>query len=240
MNENRYRLSRVARIVRRGAEGDAHAEREGVGFYDHWDSDIANFDAFFAGVLKPFKSIGEYVASNYEKRKGQLIGVEFGGPARKLFQDLNVENIFSHSAGFVLRDHRSEAEKHQDIERHHEVVESDVFFKDGAHELSWRSVEKWFSEHGRPDLIIERMVQGIDLIRRPDLFAAIVSRWHAVLSDDGTMLVEVPKVFTAGQLAKLQQIFEQSPKFADSELKFDFGSTHKTMLIRRRKEVGTI
>lgn len=235
-DRKKFRRTTVARIIRSGAEGDAASERKGLMFYDHWDSDARNFDAFFQDVLIPFKTIKEYMEATYEKKKGQLIGAELGGPARKLFQGLNEDHLFDHTVGFVLHDHRNSDERDVDTARYHDVIEADVFFKDGADGLSWRTVEEWVSKHGKPDLVVERMVQGIDLIRRADIFAAIVSRWHSVLAEGGTMLLEVPKPMSADQLAELQRALEWSPKFVGSEFKFSFNAPNRAVFIRRQGE----
>lgn len=199
------RLSTHARIVRYGAEGDAAAERSGAEIYDFYDSPAESFDAFFSEVLAPYASIRDYMEAYYGRDEGTLRGVELGGPGRALFAELNRGRVFKRTAGFVLHDGRSGDERAADQAQGHDVVEADVFFRQGADGLSWNTVEKWVDANGKPDLVIERMVQGVDQIRRADLYVAIVKRWLSRLSEDGTLLAEVPR---AMPMEERRKVFE--------------------------------
>lgn len=207
--EKKYHLGKSARILRHGATGDSVSERGSDIPYDFYDSNAESFDTFFSEVLAPYATIQDYAESYYGDKQGEALAVEFGGPARKLFGELNKENFYRRTAGFVLNDLRTDSEKSDDETRHHDVVEADVFFKQGADGLSWHAVEEWTSRNGKPHLAIQRMVQGVDLIRRADLFAAIVKRWLSELADGGTLFAEIPRMMPREERDKLPTLFEE-------------------------------
>ncbi len=202
------RMATHARILRGGAEGDAASERAGTDRYEFYDSDGESFDKFFADVLIPYGSIRDYLEAHYSAKRGEAVGIEFGGSARKLFRELNRDALFHKTVGFVLNDKRTEAERLEDSGRHHDIVEADVFFNDGAEGLSWRTVEAWVRDNGKPDIIIERMVQGIDLVRKADLYVAIVKRWLSQLSEGGTLLAEIPKLMPREEREKVSMLLQ--------------------------------
>lgn len=205
LKPKKRRVGLLARILRSGAEGDGTAEREGVPIYQIYDSEAKEFDSFFGEVLAQHGTIRNYVEAHYDSRKGDLVAAEFGGPARRLCAELNRDGMFKRTAGFVLFDQRDPEQRSEDAQRRHDVVEADVFFKDGAGGLSWRSVEEWVRDNGKPDIIIERMVQGIDLVRQADLFMAIVKRWLSQLAGHGTLLAEIPKKMPREEREKVVQ-----------------------------------
>jgi hypothetical protein len=183
-----------AHIVREGAIGDAARERTGdLSFYDTYDSPAQSFDDYFAEVLTPYRTLREYVEAHYGSNKGEGTAVEFGGPGRKLFADLNDKKLFRRTAGFVLHDPRNNLERQMDVARGHDVIEADVFFDEGAAGLSWRTVEEWIRKNGRPLFTVERMVQGIDLVRRADLYMHFTQQWLSQLPESGTLLAEISK-----------------------------------------------
>ncbi|OGG53100.1 hypothetical protein A3C20_02880 [Candidatus Kaiserbacteria bacterium RIFCSPHIGHO2_02_FULL_55_25] len=234
MNERtepkKRRMSTHARVMLRGAEDDTFAERERADHYAYYDSSEQNFDAFFAEVLLPYKSIREYTEAHYGEKKGKMVAVEFGGPARKLFAGMTDHGLLGRSAGFVLHDARSDDEKARDSERHHSVIEADVFFKKGVAGLSWRTVEEWVRRNGKPDIAIERMVQGVDLIRRADLYVAIVKRWLSQLAERGTLLAEIPRMMPLEERKKVAQLL-QDDSLQGEEVVF---SKDKTRFLFRR------
>lgn len=207
--ERKYRLSTHARILREGGSGDSVSERSGDTLYDFYDSDAESFDTFFSEVLAPYATIQDYAEAYYGVKRGEALAAEFGGPARALFRELNKDNFYQKTVGFVLNDLRTDSEKVEDESHSHEVVEADVFLKKGADGLSWHAVEEWTKRNGKPDIGIERMVQGVDLIRRADFFVAIVKRWISQLSEGGTLLVEIPRKMPKEERAKIATLLEE-------------------------------
>lgn len=192
IEKKRRSLATFARTVRSGAESDKSAEKDGVPLYDFYDSDAESFDEFFSEVIAPYPSIQRYIESRYGVDAESLVGIELGGPARKLFGEIGAHGIFRRTAGFVLHDGRTSQDAQRDAENRHDIVEADVFFRQGAEGLSWREVEDWTAQHGKADIAIQRMVQGVDLIRDARLYFMITKRWMTLLSPGGTLLAEVP------------------------------------------------
>lgn len=197
-----------AAVLRQGARDDAAAERVGKSTYEIYDSPAQDFDEFFGEVLAPYATIRDYAEAHYGARKGELVAAEFGGSARKLFGDLNQDGSFRHTVGFVLHDSRSKQERLVDLQRGHDVVEADVFFKDGARGISWHTVEEWTQDNGKPNIIIERMVQGIDLLRSADLYVAVVKRWLSQLAPGGTLLAEISHKMPLDERKRLPTLLE--------------------------------
>ena len=202
-------VARNALILRAGAEGDSVSEREGTSNYDTYDSEPESFDAFFDEVIAPYDGIRDYAEVEYGSRKGELVAAEFGGPARKLFGELNRGHMFRRTAGFVLNDLRNDAERDADSKNGHDVVEADVFFKYGADGLSWHAVEEWTSKNGKPDIIFERMIQGVQLLRRADLYVAIVKRWLSQLSEGGTLFAEISSMMPLEERQKIPALLQE-------------------------------
>jgi hypothetical protein len=222
--DKKYRRTTHGRIIRSGAEGDLGAERERADHYAYYDSSEENFDSFFADVLAPYGRIRDYIEAHYGEKNGALVAVEFGGPARKLFAGMTTDGLLGRSAGFVLHDARSADDKTQDAQRRHDVVEADVFFKDGADGLSWHTVEEWVARNGKPHIAIERMVQGVDLIRRADLYVAIVKRWLSQLAEHGTLLAEIPHLMPLEEREKIVHLL-QDDSLIGEELVFNTNIT---------------
>jgi hypothetical protein len=227
---DKLRIGRVARIMRHGAHDDSVAEREGIDFYAYYDSPLASFDRHFEGVLAPYGGIKHYAEEMYEAKRGEAIAVEFGGTARKLFGELNRDGMFKRTAGFVLNDIRSDAERAEDSARNHDVIEADAFFKNGADGLSWHTIEEWTQKNGKPDLIIERMVQGMQLVRRAEIFVALTKRWLSQLEEGGTLLAEIPLLMEREERTKIPALLEA---LSDHVSEIDYNKEMTAVLMRR-------
>jgi hypothetical protein len=233
MKENpdkKLRIGRVARVMRRAAHEETMVERDGIDHYDHYDSPLESFDRHFSGVLAPYSGIRHYAEDIYGAKRGEAVAVEFGGPARALFANLNQDGMFKQTAGFVLNDLRSGEERMEDAQRHHDVVEADVFFKKGAHGLSWHTIDEWTKMHGKPDLIIERMVQGMHMVRRAELFVALAKRWLSQLEEGGTLLAEIPVLMDQEERNKIPALLDA---LSDRVSEIDYNKEMTAVLIRR-------
>jgi hypothetical protein len=206
------------------------AEQKGKDLYDFYDSTAENFDEFFSEVLAPHSSIREYVEAHYGTEKESLVGVEYGGPARKLFSAIGASGSLKRSAGFVLHDQRTHEDRANDTEGRHDVVEADVFFRKGVHGLSWNTVEQWVGENGKPDIAIQRMVQGVDLIRRGDLYAAIAKRWLSQVAPGGTLLAEIPRMMPMEERQKVAELLHDDALDAEEVV---FSNDLTAFLVRR-------
>jgi hypothetical protein len=218
-NSPKFSLAKVARIVGIGAYGDYRSERRETDQYCKYDSDAADFDLDFTHLLGSCKSIEEYVRIHYIKN-GPIVAIELGGPARKLFGKMD-RTLFSRTAGFTLLDKRSDFEKNADEEICHDVITADVFYKSLLPDHSWSSVEEWVKENGQPMVIIERMVQGIDLIRSVELFMMIVSRWYSLLAPGGVIFLELPRPFEGADFNICRETLYTATIFKDASYIFD-------------------
>lgn len=228
--QKRFRLSTEARIIRQGSGDDLLSELKGKDRYDYYDSSAEDFNEFFSEVIAPYTSIREYVEAHYGTKEKTLVGIEYGGPARKLFSEIGARGSLKRSAGFVLLDRRTDEDKIRDIAERHDVVEADVFFRKGAHGLSWNTVEEWVAQNGRPHLAIERMVQGVDLIRRADLFVPIAKRWLSQLAPQGTLIGEIPHMMPLEERRRVAILLQDDALDAEEVI---FNNDLTAFLIRR-------
>jgi len=74
------------------------------------------------------------------------------------------------------------------------------------------------------------MVQGVDLIRRADLYVAIVKRWLSQLAERGTLLAEIPLMMPLEERNKVAQLL-QDDSLQSEEVVF---SKDKTRFLFRR------
>jgi len=150
------------------------------------------------------KSLRHYVEDVLKDKKGQAVGVEFGGIGVKLFDGFT-KNFFKKSVGVSLIDHSdifgvqgtyiktkdgfiNLYKKHK--KSNHEILEGDIFSQDTYH-----SLDKMLNGD-KVDFIIERMAAGLEFIpEEPYTVSKILQTWYKLLSKNGIMLVEVPKVF---------------------------------------------
>jgi hypothetical protein len=104
--------------------------------------------------------------------------------------DLNNNGIFKKTAGFTLNNFSDSETKN------HEVVEADVFFKSTLWEKSYLDVQNWVSQNGKVDILIERMVGPLFLIRDPNLLYLLLDRWILLLNNFGTAFIQLPQKLT--------------------------------------------
>ena len=164
-------------------------KRLGWRFYD---SPIEDYDINFKGVLpKGIENLDEYVKETYPDKKEHLIGIEIGGPGKRLFAKL-APDYFSKTVGFTLHDKFQDKANRSDSEKH-QVVEADVFSrrKEGETIPGYQDIEKWIRDNGKADVIIEKMVAPIDA-PYSDHLLLIIKRWYKLLNNGGTFFMELP------------------------------------------------
>lgn len=196
--DTNLRIIKYASINAQHGESELSYQTDGTEYWDVYDSSCKEFERNFKEVL-PAGGFQEFIDTHYGNKKGSLIAMELGGPASKLFEGFE-PNIFKETVGVSLNDLRTDKQKASDEKRHHNVLEADVFsirpnLKGyGTYPArQWATVKKWTEEHGRPDIIIERMLGGIDMVRRKKIFLAILNRWYKLLAPEGTIFFEAPK-----------------------------------------------
>lgn len=166
------------------------SEIRGENPYPIYDSPLSFFNEDMKSVLpEDCTNITTYLEKKYPEKKGELIGIELGGPGCRLFKDL--EPLFKKTAGFTLHNDPS-----LEPGKNHDVVEADVFYKRTLNKTEeeidgYQAVDKWTKLNGKADFLIERMVGGISSINI-DSFLLIVKRWYKLLSENGTAFIQFP------------------------------------------------
>jgi len=194
---------KTLRVLRHLAREDVLADRlmgyEAVSAYhnyEYYDSSIEKFNRDFANIMAGEVYLQDFVKHQYTNKVGVMRAMELGGPARRLFLQGFTPGIFSATAGVVLQDIRTEDEQVRDAKHNHDVISANVFTKDGDPKFpGWNTVEEWVDKHGKPDLLIERMVGPLHDVHSTDAFVAILSRWFSLLNEKGTIFFEVPRKF---------------------------------------------
>jgi len=198
--------------------------------FEYYDSPIESYERDFAEVLKPYKNFSEYIKGNYGEKKGDLIGIELGGPGVNLFDGFEWDT-FSKTAGFTLK-----KLPEYKVDLNHEVIEADVFSRNQKSERSWTQVIDWVRKNGRPDFIVERMVGPLFEIREAKLFLLILDRWYRILSDGGSMFIEVPKKLNGVNFVELGKFIDKvkakNPKLV---LKYAIGQESGALVILLKK-----
>ncbi len=159
-----------------------------------YDSDITSFDLSFAGVLEDYGDIKSFVEEEYSDKKGELVAIELGGPGNTLFGSFP-EGYLAKSAGFTLRDVEKGIEN-KETRLHHSVFEADIFSKriKPSDLAGFEVVRDWVRGNTKDgvDIIIERMMAGLNDKESQNLFLLNVFRWYKLLNEEGCLIVEVP------------------------------------------------
>lgn len=207
-SSNKRDLERNLGIIKYASIEATHLEpemdwRKDGAYWDVYDSPLAEYDRSFKDVLEG-KTFQQFIETHYTDKQGNLVGMELGGPGHNLFQGFK-EGLFRETVGVTLNDIRKESDKKEDVTRNHQVIEADVFLRKpqmkGYEQFpvrQFRTIEDWVKQHGNPDIIIERMLGGLDMIRRKEIFLSILDRWYTLLSDEGTIFFEAPRNDTKG------------------------------------------
>lgn len=202
-----------------GVGGDERElENTPSGFWGVYDSDFCDFWSTFRAVCvgekegEQYNNLSDYLRLYYAGRN-DLVGMEIGGPGRKLFKsmlnelndELDSKLEFRSTVGVTLNDLRSDKETSEDQERNHYILPADVFLhgyteKDGNKMPGLEDIKAWTEEHGKADLIIERMIAGISdfspKLGAKDIDLHILFRsvlkWYELLNEEGTMFLELP------------------------------------------------
>lgn len=215
---------------------DAEGERQGTTFetYEYYDSPIETYEEHFHTLIVPHRTIADFVTATYAEKIGSLVGIELGGPARRLFRGFP-QGCFKNTAGFTLTDQRTSEERRDDSARGHEVIEADVFFKSGPDGNSFKAVQEWIKDHGGADIIIERMVGPLDMIRDASIFQALLTRWYPLAGARGTLLLQVPRTIPLDQLKPMCNWIEQRGRVDGFEARFDLDDPYRKSVLIRRK-----
>lgn len=162
----------------------------------HLENEDASFSYFFRNVLpEGQKNMKSYIESVFQEKRGNIIGVEFGGIGSNLFRGFS-KGFFKETFGITLADHRrkwqTKIDEYKNLghKLNHNVVEGDIL----SGSLYDNLEEKL---NGRKaDLIIERMFLGLEFMpAEPYKLSSILEKWYEMLNEDGIMFVQPPVIF---------------------------------------------
>jgi len=137
-------------------------------------------------------SMRKYIEQTLRERKGDAIGIEFGGIGSRAFEGFT-ENFFKKSIGVTLVDHDKGVSDFyayrtkEDSGRNHNIIEGDIFSEDtyAALETELRGQQA--------DFIIERMAKGLEAVpREPYFIGKFISIWYRLLRENGVLFAQVP------------------------------------------------
>ena len=153
-----------------------------------------SFSNFFKEVVPTgYEDLQTYIEEALKDRRGNAVGIEFGGPGSELFAGFS-EGFFKKTLGICLVDSRdlmSPDPLPRDKARNHEVISGNMF--DSA---TYETLNKKL--HGsRVDVIFERLLGGIDLVpREPHTIGATLQNWYKLLNEGGLLFAQVPEDFS--------------------------------------------
>ncbi|OHA20164.1 MAG: hypothetical protein A2849_01500 [Candidatus Taylorbacteria bacterium RIFCSPHIGHO2_01_FULL_51_15] len=183
------------------------ALEKGMHFWDRW----ASFNTAFRRVLpEGEKSLRAYIdiEKTLSDRSGKAVGLEFGGIGSAVFAEFT-PHCFKKTAGIALSDIRNRMRSDptmQDDERNHSVIEGNIF----SEEL-YDDIADWLGKD-KVDLIFEKMILGTKTVPiEPYAVGKVLSKWYAMLSDNGLMFVEIP--------SGLEPVFREWKTMIDTQYK---------------------
>jgi hypothetical protein len=165
------------------------------------------------------RNLKSYIQKTIETKRGEAIGVEFGGIGSNLFAGFS-PGFFAKSFGVTLVDHRKPEElalQNAENEKiHHEVLIGDIF-----DEETYKSLNKKLAG-AKVDFIVSRMAKGLEFVpMEPYTVSKILKIWYDLLNEGGIMLVQTPT--TLNNLLKIwaEKIFEEFSGVI--EIRYDLG-----------------
>ncbi len=160
-------------------------------------------DTFSVVVPEEEASMRTDIEHTLSSVKGDVIGIEYGGPASKLFSGFQ-KGTFTRTLGLTLVDVRSSRQKRKDKERNHEIIPGDMTTPEVQAKIAeWLGGEK-------PSLIIERMKRGLSLLpKNAEYHANLMAGWYGMLREGGLMYIQASDTLnlylkTWAQSARLQ------------------------------------
>ena len=192
--------------------------------YETGDERDYSFEGTFLDVLPEGQTnLKEYIETTLTGKKGEAIGVEFGGLGSELFAGFS-PGFFKKTAGITLADNRENLGKvdpshkpvsiAEDDVRHHSVIEGNIL-----DDHLYTDLNKWL-EGKKVDLILERMIAGMDHIPAdPYTISKIMSRWYELLDENGILFVQVPPVLHDQLPAWVEMIQEKYGDVLEVQIK---------------------
>jgi hypothetical protein len=146
----------------------------------------ASFGSFIPQSETEHQNLGQYIERYLADRQGNALGVEFGGPARRLFSEFT-PGFFKRTAGVTFSDPTDNPSISKlNSQTDHCVISGDIFASKTMNE-----VENWF-EGQKVDFIIERLYGGHQYDPGQKMLFIELNRWYRMLREGGVMLIETP------------------------------------------------
>ncbi|MEK7106333.1 MAG: hypothetical protein AAB895_03165 [Patescibacteria group bacterium] len=176
----------------------------------------------FKEVIGQEYLLTDYIEKELSSKKGEAIGVEFGGVGVGFFNSFS-KDFFKKSFGVTLVDHRMEHRRMSSslVEQNinHKILLADIF-----DEKFYEKLEKDL-EGKKVDLIVSRMGAGLEFVPGdPYLVGKTLNMWYKLLAEDGLMLVQTPIIFNKILFKWSDKVLEESKGLID--FKFTRGDTN--------------
>lgn len=204
--------------------------------WDVYDSGLVSgenpleFD-FLKLYPRGYKNIKDYLEKEYKKEKGKILGIELGGPGRRLFSDFS-PGFVKESFGVTLIDKRNDAEKEEDQKKNHHVLVLDIF-----NEESYKKIKSFSKEKGF-DLLFERMEGGwLGFPEDKELFEYFVFLWYELLANSGTMFIQSPYVLDKKNIEDWENWLLENKTILSKEF-FDFVYEGGRFFIKIKKDLN--
>jgi hypothetical protein len=175
----------------------------------------------FHKTIEEYDSLQEYIENILKEKKGEAVGIEFGGLGINLFKSFT-PGFFKQSIGVSLSDYRTEdgslagasCKEYKDS-RKHDIIIGNIFDKD-----IYEKINK-IIENKKVDFIIERMYGGLDNVPENYLIVmAILQKWYEMLNQGGVMFVEMPP-FTIRVIQDWVALLQKSTYKNELDVQFD-------------------
>jgi hypothetical protein len=129
-------------------------------------------------------SLREYIEKALKSRRGEAIGIDFGGPGSRVFRG-SEDGFFKRTLGVTLRDERSEMEGWEDRKSRHDIIDGNMFDP-----VIRREIRKWLKGE-KADLIFERMKGGLTFVNHDIRFIReVLKQIYSILRKDGVAFLQ--------------------------------------------------
>ncbi len=185
---------------------------------DNTDFPMDKLTSFFATFQKVIDAptLKEYIESKLENKKGEAVGIEFGGLGIRLFRGFS-DGFFKKTMAVSLSNLKEKTSQN---------TKKDYFHNKGTHHLFIGNIfdkdiyKKIKKEASGVDLIIEKMIAGWDNIpKNPMILSAVLQMWWDMLNVNGIILAETP--IAMAPLIKEWEKYLQNNYPDDIDIAFD-------------------
>ncbi len=162
--------------------------------YFVFDSPLQSFSKVFEDVVIG-GDIKKYTEMILNEKKGEAIGIEFGGIAVNLFEGFD-DGFFKQTIGVSLADYRTKsgqlkeggAKKIYPDGRQHNIIIGNLFDRE-----IYQKINK-ITRGKKVDFIIERMLGGFENVpnNSPLVLMVVLQKWYEMLNEGGLLLIQIP------------------------------------------------